>query len=124
MYDLERMQVARWYYVKEPIYPPENSQFHHPSMYQEILRVVKENHGLTGREITERVGKKHEYVTSLLWRLRKYTGAVRSEVVGYVVTPGLEEFARTPCVVRMLSKLGSEKTKGPWLHRIFRYDSG
>ncbi len=119
------MKVARWYYVKEPVFPPrvgKGAQFHHPAMYAEIISFVKENPGLTRSEIAARLGKRTEYVDSLLWRLRKYTGALRTEVGGYVRTPGLEEFEMVPAVQRMLSKLGSEKTKDPWLHRLFRYE--
>ena len=119
------MKVARWFYVKEPVFPPRvglGAQFHHPAMYAEIVDFVKENPGLTRREIAARLGKRTEYVDSLLWRLRKYTGALRTEVSGYVRTPGLEEFEMVPVVRRMLSKLGSEKTKDPWLHRLFRYE--
>ncbi len=42
------MKVARWYYVKEPVFPPrvgKGAQFHHPAMYSEIISFVKENPG-------------------------------------------------------------------------------
>jgi hypothetical protein len=119
------MNVVRWYYVKEPVFPPrieKGAQFHHPTMYAELISFVKENPGLTRSEIAARLGKRTEYVDSLLWRLRKHTGALRTEVVGYVRTPGLGEFRNVPSVQRMLSKLGSEKTKDPWVHRLFRYE--
>src|SRR5712692_3015067 len=77
-------------------------------MYAEIVDFVKENPGLTRREIAARLGKRTEYVDSLLWRLRKYTGALRTEVSGYVRTPGLEEVEMVPVVGRMLSELGHD----------------
>ncbi len=68
------------------------------------------------------MGKRSDYISTMLWRLRKYTGALRTEVTGYERTPGLEEFKNVPSIQRMLSKLGSEKTKDPWVHRLFRYE--
>lgn len=115
------MRVSRWYYVKEPVYPQWGA-FTHPSLDKEILRVVRENPGLTAREISEKLGRPYRYVDSPLWRLNKYTGALRKETAGYFRTPGLEEFKNVPAVQRMLSKLASEKTRDPWLHRIFRYE--
>jgi len=57
------------------------------------------------------MGKGDHYVETLLWRLKEYTGSLRIEVTGYERTPGLAEFARVPCVERMVSKLASEKTR-------------
>jgi len=119
------MKVARWFYVKEPVFPAAGSKgtpFHHPHMYAAILQVVKENPGLTGAEISAQLGKSKEYTLPLLFHLKKYCGALRTETTGFIRTPGLEEFTRVPCVQKMLSKLGSEKTKGPWLRRLFRYE--
>ena len=108
------MKVARWFYVKEPVFPPKDCKgipFHHPYMYAAITQVVKENPGLTGAEIAARLGKSKEYTLPLLFHLRKYTGALRTEITGFTRTPGLEEFSRVPCVQLMLSKLGREKKK-------------
>jgi hypothetical protein len=44
-------------------------------MYGEIYDLVKENLGLTKREIAEKLGRKTEYGDPLLWRLREHTGA-------------------------------------------------
>ncbi|MDV3278729.1 MAG: hypothetical protein LYZ69_09760 [Nitrososphaerales archaeon] len=111
------MRVARWFYVKEPVFPAANSAgrpFHHPRTYAAVIEVVKENPGLTGSEIAARLGKSKEYVIPLLFHLKKYCEALRTESTGFFRTPGLEEFAQVPAVQKMLSKLGSEKTKGPW----------
>ncbi|MGD0319753.1 MAG: tyrosine-type recombinase/integrase [Nitrososphaerales archaeon] len=120
------MRIARWFYVKEPVFPPlgggPGDVFHNPSLIAGIIRVVRENPGLTGSEVALRVGKKEHYVVTMLWRLRKHTGALRTEVTGYERTPGLQEFRNVPSVQRMLSKLGSEKTKDPWVRRLFRYE--
>ena len=120
------MRIARWFFVKEPVFPPHDGGpgdlFHNPSMMAEIIKVVRENPGLTGSEVAARLGKKDCYVVTLLWRLRKHTGALRTEVTGYERTPGLEEFRNVPSVQRMLSKIGSEKTKDPWVRRLFRYE--
>jgi hypothetical protein len=48
-----------------------------------MLRAVEENPGLTAGEVAARIGKKDHYVDTLLWRLKKYTGALRIEVTGY-----------------------------------------
>jgi len=94
------MRITRWYYVQEPAYPPkeegELGLFHHPALFEQILKVVRENPGLTAGDIADRIGKTHHYVETLLWRLKKHTGSVRIEVTGYERTPGLEEFARVP----------------------------
>jgi hypothetical protein len=86
------------------------------------VEVVKGNPGLTGSELAVRLGKSKEYVVPLLFHLKKYCGALRTESTGFYRTPGLEEFAELPAVQKMLSKLGSEKTKGPWTRRLFHYE--
>jgi len=93
------MRVARWFYVHDATFPPHDTAgrpFHHPTLYAEIMRVVKKTPGLTGSEIASRVGKSKEYVAPLLWDLKRYGNAVRAEKVGFVRTPGLDEFAQTP----------------------------
>jgi hypothetical protein len=120
------LRIARWYFVKPPVFPPrdggQGDQFHHPALIADILKLVRENPGLTGSEITGRLGKRDDYVVTMLWRLKKYTGALRIEVTGYERTPGLEEFKSVPSVQRMVSKLASEKTRDPWVRRLFRYE--
>ncbi|MBI3859777.1 MAG: tyrosine-type recombinase/integrase [Thaumarchaeota archaeon] len=86
------------------------------------MSVIKENPGLTGSEIAAKLGKSKEYVVPRLWILKRYTQSVRIEKSGFVRTPGLDEFRKVPSVQRMLGKLGSEKTKGPWTRRLFRYE--
>ena len=118
------MKVARWYYVKEPELPTADgagTPFHHPKMYAEIAKAVRENPGLTVSEISAILGKSREYVGPLLFHLKKYGGSLRTETTGFYRTPGLDEFKQVPAVQKMLSKLGSEKTKGPWTRRLFRY---
>jgi len=44
------MKVARWSYVKEPVFPPEDvagKPFHHPQMYASMVQVVRDTR-LTG----------------------------------------------------------------------------
>jgi len=45
------MKVARWFYVKEPIFPPADAAgkpFHNPQMYASIVQVIREYPGPTG----------------------------------------------------------------------------
>jgi hypothetical protein len=55
------MRISRWFYVKEPLFPLHDGgpgdQSHHPPMIAELLRMVKENPGLTGGEVAARMGK-------------------------------------------------------------------
>jgi integrase len=117
--------VNRWYYVKDPVFPEKDSngkRFHFRSLYLDVVKVVKENPGLTGSEIAQKLGRPAHSVTPLLWNLRKYCGAVEFKKHGFIRIPGLEQFTRVPYVARMLDKLGSEKTKRPWLRRLFHYE--
>jgi biotin operon repressor len=119
------MKIARWYYVKDPDQPKANgagTPFHHPRMYAEIARAVGENPRLTGSEIAALLGKSREYVSPLLFHLKRYGGALRTETAGFYRTSGLDELRQAPAVLKMLSKLGSEKTKGSWTRRVFRYE--
>jgi len=120
------MRIARWYYVQEPVFPPREGGradlFHHPALIEQMFKIVRENPGLTVGDIADRMGKADHYVETILWRLKKYTGSLRIEVTGYERTPGLEEFKRVPGVQRMASKLASEKTRDPWVRRLFRYE--
>jgi len=63
------MQVARWFYLQNagfPSFDNKGKPFHHRALYSDIVKVVRENPGLTGREIAARLSKSKEYVVPLL----------------------------------------------------------
>ncbi|MDG7025178.1 MAG: hypothetical protein JRN11_00305 [Nitrososphaerota archaeon] len=39
------------------------------------MKVLRENPGLTEKEIAANLGRQHRYVDSMLWRLREHAGA-------------------------------------------------
>ena len=82
--------------------------------------MVKENPGISTGEFAGKVGRSYSYISPLPFHLRNF-GALRYEPIGRERINGLEAFARMPCVRQVLSRLSSEKTKGPWLRRLFRY---
>jgi site-specific recombinase XerD len=118
------LRTSRWYYVQDPIWPLEkhdrNSWFRKRTLYSEILKVVKENPGISTGDVARILGRPYPHIAPLLFHLRRFQ-AVRYDPVEVERMMGLAEFAKLPCVQQMLSKLSSEKTKGPWLRRLFRY---
>ena len=48
-----------------------------------MLKIIRENPGLTVGDIVDRMGKADHYVETMLWRLKKYTVSLRIEVTGY-----------------------------------------
>jgi hypothetical protein len=79
---------------------------------------VKENPGISAGEVVRKLGRPYEYISPLLFHLKRFE-SFRYEPAGVERTGGLAVFAEVPCVGQMLSKLSSEKTKGPWLRRPF-----
>jgi len=119
------LRTSRWYYEKEPGLASEEAQpqlpwFKKRTLYSEIIKAVKENPGISTGEVARKLGRSYYYISPLLLHLRNF-GSLRYEQVGCERINGLEAFSRMPCVRQMLSKLGSEKTRGPWLRRLFRY---
>ena len=120
----EMLQTSRWFYVQEPALPDvprkRNSWYRKRALYTEIVGVVKGNPGISTGEVARKLGRPYDYISPLLFHLKKF-GSLRYEPAGVERTNGLAAFAGVPCVRQMLSKLSSEKTKGPWLRRLFRY---
>ncbi|MDG6920952.1 MAG: hypothetical protein JRN59_05425 [Nitrososphaerota archaeon] len=120
----EMLRTSRWFYVQEPDWPPgprrRNSWYRKRVLYAEIIRIVKDSPGIPTGEVARQLGRPYDYISPLLFHL-KHFGALRYEPVGVERTDGLAAFAGVQCVRQMLSKLSSEKTKGPWLRRLFRY---
>ncbi len=116
------MRVAHWRYEQPPTFPERygGQAFNHRSLYSDILKIVIENPGIATGEIVRKIGKPYTQVAPLIFHLKRF-GALLKEMDRYERTPGLNEFAQLPSVQKMLSKLSSEKTKGPWLRRLFRY---
>ena len=81
---------------------------------------IKENPGISTGEVAGKLEKSYYYISPLLFHLRNF-GSLTYEQVGCERINGLEGFSRMPCEVQMLSKLSSEKTRGPWLRRLFRH---
>lgn len=121
----EMLRTSRWFYVKEPALPDvprrRNSWYRKRALYTEIIRVVKESPGISTEEVARKLARPYEYVSPLLFHLKSF-GCLRHEAIEVERTNGLTTFAGVPCVKQMLSKLSSEKTKGPWLRRLFRYE--
>ena len=90
------------------------------TLYSEIIKTVRKNPGISTSEAAGKPGKSYYYISPLLFHLRNI-GSLRYEQVGCERINGLEAFSRMPCVLQMLSKLSSEKTRGPWLRRLFRH---
>jgi integrase len=120
----EVLQTSRWFYLEELTLPDvprrRNSWYRKRTLYKEIVEVVKESPGISTGEVARKLGRPYDYISPLLFHLKKF-GSLRYEPAGVERTDGLAAFAGVPCVRQMLSKLSSEKTKGPWLRRLFRY---
>ena len=116
------MKVAHWYYLQSPQWPERygGQAFNHRTIYFDIMKVVQENPGISTGDIVRKLGRPYTHVASFVFHLKAW-GALRKEMSGYERTPGLEEFGKLPSIQKMLSKLSSEKTMGPWLRRLFRY---
>jgi hypothetical protein len=118
------LQVNRWYYVREPIYPETDSSgahFKRRKIYDEILKVVKESPGLTASEIALRIERPYKNLSSFIYNLQRYCGAIEGRKDAFFRTPGLYEFSQHPYAKKLMAKTGSRKTSEPWLRRIFKY---
>jgi hypothetical protein len=110
------MQVNRWYYLKEPVFPETDSggkHFKRRKIYDEILQVVKESPGLTGAEIALRLGRPYRNFSTFLFNLERYCGAVEGRKDTFFRTPGLYEFSQHPYAKKLMAKTGSRKTSEP-----------
>lgn len=120
----EMLKTSRWFYVQEPVWPPgprrHNSWYRKRVVYAEIIKVVKENPGISTGEVVRKMGRPYDQVSPFLFHLKRLQ-SLRYEPAQVERTEGLGSFAEVPCIRQMLSKLSSEKTKGPWLRRLFRY---
>lgn len=92
------MKVDRWYYVKEPSSPQVGAGGPVPPP-GDVRRDTGLREGEPGadQERDSRATEEEDGVGRLPpVAVRKYTGALRTDVVGYVWAPGLEEFERVP----------------------------
>jgi hypothetical protein len=116
--------VARWFYKCAPVFPDfdgAGKRFHRRQFYHDLVKVVKENPGLTSGQIALKLGRPPSHVLPFLWKLKKYCGALEVERSGFIRTPGLAEFLEIPCVKRMLLNLGGKKTRASWGRKLFKY---
>ncbi|MGH2640034.1 MAG: hypothetical protein ACRDF4_12260, partial [Rhabdochlamydiaceae bacterium] len=83
--------------------------------------IVKESPGLTSSEIALRVGRPYKNLSSFLFNLQRYCGAIEGRKNPFFRTQGLYEFSELPYAKKLMAKTGSRKTSEPWIRRIFKY---
>ncbi len=78
--------------MREPIYPETDSAGNHfkrRKIYDEILKVVKENPGLTASEIALRIDRPYKNLSSFIYNLQKYCETIEGRKDPFFRTPGL-----------------------------------
>jgi hypothetical protein len=70
------LRTSRWFYVQDPIWPVEkhtrNSWFRKRTLYSDILRVVKENPGISTGDVARKLGRPYPHIAPLLFHLRRF----------------------------------------------------